>query len=369
MIREATFLQQIAERPDDRSLRLVFCDWLLEQGDERGEVIALWARGGLSLTERRRIAKVTSAHAAEWLGPLTALADLQRTHFLGGFLDELVCGVGRSPQLFAALTGEPRLATVRALTVPPHREPLALDAFLAHPVLRRVERLRLGAAEWRALRLFRVEPGGLAPRQVVVGSWGFLQGELAPLSSVKLFQQARAVGLSTTEFMYPRVVEEIERSVFAQHRALEGFEEIKLMAREGVLEGAAAWLLACEGQLSRRAVLERVIRWGVGTGDVSFVRSREPGGSFHHLLIDFSAPEERGWRRLASTSVSPNAEAQVATAAGVLLMLAPARLKSVQVKLPHGARLRSQERHALMAAARRSGALEHFSIIEDAFLP
>ena len=68
-------------------------------------------------------------------------------------------------------------------------------------------------------------------------------------------------------------------------------------------------------------------------------------------------------------SVSPNAEIKIATAAGVLVLLAPARLKSVKVKLPQGGRLRSHERHALMAAARRSGTLEHFSITGEAVLP
>jgi uncharacterized protein (TIGR02996 family) len=36
---EQSFLQAIRERPDDTALRLVFADWLEEQGDPRGELI------------------------------------------------------------------------------------------------------------------------------------------------------------------------------------------------------------------------------------------------------------------------------------------------------------------------------------------
>jgi hypothetical protein len=135
-----------------------------------------------------------------------------------------------------------------------------------------------------------------------------------------------------------------------------------------VFEGAADWLLACD--LERRAtgtMFPNLLRWGVESGEVVFVRSREPGGPFNHLTIDLSAPET-GERRAAATR--PNAEVRIATAASVLVQLGPARLTSVVVKLPEGGRLRSQERHTLFAAARRSGSLEHFEILgEPAVLP
>jgi len=38
---EETFLQALREQPDDNSLRLVFSDWLEEQGDPRGELVRL----------------------------------------------------------------------------------------------------------------------------------------------------------------------------------------------------------------------------------------------------------------------------------------------------------------------------------------
>lgn len=364
MTREAALLTQLAQRPDDRSLRLVFSDWLLEQGDPRGEVIALWARGRLCLTERRRVAKLTATYASQWLGPLAALADLHRTRFTGGFLDELVCVAAR-PELFEALTGEVRLATARSLKVPPSRSALKLPGFLCSPVLRNLKRLELGSLDWQELRGAIAPPADLIqPAQVAVASWGAFHKELSPLAHVPLFQQAKALALSTTEFINPLSVAEIHEAVLAQHGALQGFEELMLTARYVVLEGAAEWLLACD--LSRRAtrtVFPKLRRWGVESGEVVFVRSREPGGPFNHLTIDLSAPEP-GEKRAVATR--PSAEVRIATAASVLVQLGPAKLTSVTVKLPEGGRLRSQERHTLFAAARRSGSLEHFSIDGEA---
>lgn len=368
MTREAALLTQLAERPDDRALRLVFSDWLQEQGDERGEVIALWARGNLSLTERRRVAKLTALNAARWLGPLAAITDLHRTRFVGGFVEELVCAPARSTELFEALTDEPRLCTVRSLSVPPTQGPAKLGRFLSSPMLRHLQKLELGSTDWQDLFVAPPLATSLAPARVVVGSWGVFHKELAPLKNVKLFQQAKSLALSTTEFINPPVVAEIHEAVLQQHAALQGFEELMLAARYVVFEGAADWLLACD--LERRATgtaFPRLLRWGVESGEVVFVRSREPGGPFDHLTIDLSAPET-GEKRAATSR--PNAEVRIATAASVLVQLGPARLTSVTVKLPEGGRLRSHERHTLKSAARRSGSLEHFSIEgEAAVLP
>lgn len=367
MDRETALLLQLAERPDDPALRLVFSDWLQEQGDERGEVIALWARGNLSLTERRRVAKLTSLHGARWLGPLASLADLHRTRFVGGFVEELVCAPSRSPEVYTALTGDVRFATVRSLVVPPGQAALKLGPFLSSPAVRRLQKLELSSLDWQDLFSNPPMATPLAPPQVVVGSWGVFHKELAPLSRVQLFQQAKSLALSTTEFINPLVVADIHESVMDQHRALQGFEEIMLAARYVVFEGAADWLLACSERHATSAAFPNLLRWGVESGEVIFVRSRLPGGAFDHLTIDLSMPEN-GEKRASATR--PNAEVRIATAASVLVQLGPARLTSVVVKLPEGGRLRSQERHTLFAAARRSGSLEHFEILgEAAVLP
>ena len=357
MTREADILAQLAERPFERDLRLVYADWLQEQGDPRGEVIALSERGGLSLTERRRVARLTAQHGRAWLGPLTALADPHRTRFIGGFLDELACAPAAAPETWASCTGDPRLATVRTLSLPPRQSQASLSPFLSSPVLSHLQRLELGAADWKALtRLKRVKL-----ERAVVASWGVFANELAGLELIEAFTDAPALGLSSTEFINVLVVGEIIRQVRAQHEAVRRFEEVKLICRYGVMEGAAAWLLAAERATD--GVLPEVQRWSVEVAEVSFTRVRDD--AFRELVIDLSLPESLTGEKEATDSVSVF-ERRLAAAAGVLVQLAPARLRVVRVRLARGARLRSSERDALRAAARRSGLLESFVIEEDA---
>jgi uncharacterized protein (TIGR02996 family) len=363
MDRETALLQQLAEHPEDRGLRLVFSDWLQEQGDPRGEVIALCARGELSLTEQRKVARLTVQHAASWLGPLAQLADLHRSRFVDGFLHELVC-VTRPSKLFAALAGDPRLSTVKRLAVPPSQQPTELEPFLSHPVLRGLERLELGSSDWRQLTELSAP---FTPREVVVASWGVFERELAPLHKVSLFQQGTTLGLSTTEFMNGLVVSDVFSSLMDQATALQRFREVQLLSRYGVLEGSASWLLVVD-RLGR--ALPAVDTWGVESGEVAFTRSR-PGeeGHFSHLVIDLSLPEGQGEKQLAPAQLKSTIEVRIATAASVLVLLGSAQLTSVEIKLAKGARLRPTERSTLVSAARRSGSLQHFVIQGEAVLP
>ncbi len=360
--RETALLVQLAERPEDRALRLVFADGLLERGDPRGEVIALCARGELSLTEARKVARLTTQHGPSWLGPLAAVAELPRTRFVDGFLAELVCA-SRSPAHFAALVGEPRLATVSSLVVPPSQQPSELGAFLGHPVLAGLTNLELGASDWRQLRHARLP---MRPPRVAVSSWGVFERELAPLADVALVRGARTLGLSTTEFINALVVQDLFEALIAQGSVLQGFDEVQLMARYGVLEGSAAWLLAAD-RLGR--AVPEVEAWGVESGEVALTRTRGDDGAFGHLVIDLSRPEGQGEKQLAPAAGRTSTEVRIATAASVLVLLGPARLTSVEVKLAKGARLRARERSTLVAAARRSGSLERFTVQGETVLP
>lgn len=76
MSTEEAFLREALERPDDDEVRLVYADWLLDQGDPRGELmhvqIAL-ARGGLA-PERAaelnaRELRLLDEHGAAWKAP------------------------------------------------------------------------------------------------------------------------------------------------------------------------------------------------------------------------------------------------------------------------------------------------------------
>lgn len=367
-------MQQLAERPDDRSLRLVFADWLLELGDPRGEAIALGTRGDLALSERRRLARLTQQHMARWLGPLAVLADLGRTRFVGGFLDELVCASGallndgrRPIDTFEAFTGDPRLATATALVIPPSAPVNALAAFVSHPVFRGLQRLELGSAGWRLFK--NVALHTTRPEMVVLSSWGVFERELGVLADVPLFLHGSTLGLSTTEFLNPLVVNEVLESLIGQSHAMSRFSTVQLIARYGVLEGVAAWLLAAP-RFAR--LLPTLQRWSVESGEVALSRTRSETG-FDSLTIDLALPEGPGEKQSAGREAfgpsKTSTEVRIATAASVLVQLAAAKLRRVEVKMARGARLKPAERSALLAAARRSGTLEEIVMPGDVAQP
>src|SRR5215475_4635052 len=87
------FLQRIRAYPDDDAQRLIFADWLDEEGDPRGKFIRIQlaladlgehdpARKGLVIAERELLA----THRAEWEAPLRGLAS--GCIFRRGFVDE-----------------------------------------------------------------------------------------------------------------------------------------------------------------------------------------------------------------------------------------------------------------------------------------
>src|SRR5437660_107995 len=82
MADEAAFLDAIIADPDDDALRLIFADWLDEQGDPRGEFIRVQIElAGMSeddprlapLAERER--ELLRLHKTAWLGPVGRIAD------------------------------------------------------------------------------------------------------------------------------------------------------------------------------------------------------------------------------------------------------------------------------------------------------
>lgn len=363
--RETDLLKRLAERPDDRALRLVFADWLTEHGDPRGEVIALCERGALSLTERRRVARLTAQHQVAWLGPLAPLVDVQESRFEAGFLTELVCQwellVDRLP-LFAQLKGDPRLATVRTLVVPGDVEAEPLALFLRDGVFRGLRRLRLSSRTWRSLKA--LEPGPVQPEVVGVSSFGTFERELSPLKGVPLFEGGRTLELATTEHLGGLAISALLESLEAQHAVVNHFERLRLLSRYSMLDGTAAWLLAAD---TLGKTLSRVTGWEVET---SGVRSRldRLDGSFQRLELDLALPEAPGEKHVAGrgawlqTQVKTTAAARFAEALAVLGQLAPASLKLVEVRLPPGARLRPEEQRELLWYARRFKTLERFLV-------
>lgn len=373
MDRETSLLMQLAERPDDRALRLVFADWLQEQGDPRGEIITLCARGELSLTEQRKIARLTLKHAGEWLGPLASIADLFRTRFQDGFLSELVTAptLGVQPvneleaklsTVFDSLVGEPRLSTCRSLSVPPTGElPSGLERFLAHRFLGRVERLELGQLDWHSL--YDVPLPHLKPSRVVVASWGAFEDELRGLEKVDVFARAESLTLSTTDFTNSPIVQRIVASVGSQLAAMKHFREVRLHSHYGPVEGSADWLIAGD---DAALVLPKLEAWSLEASEVGFLRVRGDDRRLSHLVVDLSLPEATVAERQATTSGGrPPMVVRLQTAAMVMSLLRGKGIRSVEVKLAPGARLRSTERHTLFTEARRWGTLQKFVIGDE----
>jgi uncharacterized protein (TIGR02996 family) len=339
------FLLSLAERPFDRSLRLVFADWLLEQNDPRGEVIALSERGDLSLTERRRVHRLTELHAARWLGPLLPLADLPNTKFEGGFLSTLVCRAPDRESTWVSAAGDPRLSTVKSLVLPTGREASEAAVFLRHPRLVNVKRLQASSIAWSLLQL---DPApAFTLDTVAIASWGVFQGELTAVLTVPVAKRARQLELVTSEFVNPLVVAEIRRSL-AEEAVFSVFDDVRLAARFKVVERAVAWLIAAssDAPVNRWAA----DTWSIEFGDGVYSLTRD-SERFSSLTVDLSHDDDQ-----------QGLGQRLATAASVLVQLGPAVLESVEVRLPEGARVRPSERDALRAATRRLRTVKRFSL-------
>jgi uncharacterized protein (TIGR02996 family) len=92
----AALLAQIHAQPDDNGPRLAYADLLHQQGDPRGELIALQ----LLARDPERQRALLAAHGAAWLGPLAqvvTLGETSETRFERGFLAvaELVDGANK----------------------------------------------------------------------------------------------------------------------------------------------------------------------------------------------------------------------------------------------------------------------------------
>lgn len=143
--REA-LLAEVLAHPADDAPRLVYADWLSEQGDPRGELISVQcelertkdAERFLEL-EARQVA-LLSAHGEAWVGPLAKEA--LQVEFRRGFVEKVtVLDAGALEALEALFAGEP----VRELTFASTRG-LDVPRLAAAHWLERLESLALRAA-------------------------------------------------------------------------------------------------------------------------------------------------------------------------------------------------------------------------------
>jgi uncharacterized protein (TIGR02996 family) len=91
-VREKMLAEVFAE-PENDAPRMVYADWLMEQGDPRGELISSQCRlkAGIAYLSTRsdlrlRVSELLSEHAAEWIAPLSSRAECR---FRRGFIEDI----------------------------------------------------------------------------------------------------------------------------------------------------------------------------------------------------------------------------------------------------------------------------------------
>lgn len=145
--------EAIARDPDDLAPYLVYADWLLAQGDPRGELILVQDEllrttdAERQATLRVREQAILDKHLLEWMGAEVRGPRIKLS-WRRGFLDELILDYRE-----ADITGQARLLRsplcrlVRRIDLATHVS-AGLDLLLAAPALRHLETLNLGSYRW-----------------------------------------------------------------------------------------------------------------------------------------------------------------------------------------------------------------------------
>ena len=141
MVSISELWKQVVESPGDIGLRLVLADALIEQGDSRGELIALQCRGAdakvlidAELRAHRdnvaeRVGELIAANWRNWLGDLAPALERQGSTFADGMLAQiLVTDAGTN---YAALAKHHELCAVRRV-IPRKVRTNQYAEFLAH---------------------------------------------------------------------------------------------------------------------------------------------------------------------------------------------------------------------------------------------
>lgn len=111
---EAELLQLIYATPEDDGPRLVYADWLLEQGDPRAELLSLQLKAKPTSKDERRVRQLVKQSGRAWLGPLEPAIELRTETFRRGFVAEAQVKF-RTPQQREQLIGHPAWNTLTRL--------------------------------------------------------------------------------------------------------------------------------------------------------------------------------------------------------------------------------------------------------------
>jgi uncharacterized protein (TIGR02996 family) len=234
-----TFIRAICENPADDTARLVFADWLAENGDpDRGEFIRIEVElanrdpDGVGDEPRRRDlfarrSELLKAHKRRWLEPFLGYA--KESAFERGFVTELEVPVEvfltRGPGWFAAAPITRVRFTRFEVWEDPARRGLRLgDELFASPLLSRLAVINLSANQLNAsdMELFAHHPD-LSRVQELKLEWNELRSEGAAV----LAGMAQLHGLESLYLMNNRITDAGARAI-AQSPHLAGLKELRI---------------------------------------------------------------------------------------------------------------------------------------------
>ena len=129
--RGGELLQAVLDHPLEHGARAVYADWLIEQGDPRGEFITLQLANAERTAMSKAESQLLSRHFDEWMGPLANVVDyvVFRRGFLAG------C---RAQKPALACLGDPTWSTVEHLNT-------ELPEVVRQPVMRALTKLSTNA--------------------------------------------------------------------------------------------------------------------------------------------------------------------------------------------------------------------------------
>lgn len=111
---EDELLQLIYETPEDDGPRLVYGDWLQEQGNPRAELLLLQLKPQLTKKDQARAKRLVKEHGRQWLGPLEPAIVFRSETFERGFVAKASIEF-KTPQQRERLFGHPAWNTITSV--------------------------------------------------------------------------------------------------------------------------------------------------------------------------------------------------------------------------------------------------------------
>ena len=165
----------VTETPDDDTARTVLADSLQEQGDPRGELIAIQlqeARGEATDEAIARAAALVKEHGKTWLGTLRPI--IYRAEFRRGFLARIELGGRWTSSKWDTHAQDPALATVEEIEQGQANTELHAK-FLASPIVR----ANLRAVDIGSKDVWAAVIASPMPKLARVSCYGWKRGDYA----------------------------------------------------------------------------------------------------------------------------------------------------------------------------------------------